>query len=124
MLKAWKYLDSKILTTKESGIEAKVINSRFLKPLNEEEILKEIIGVKKIITIEDGTLINGLGEKIEKILFENNVKTEFQKFGYPDEFVKHGTVSEIEKKYGLDVESIVECLMDQKKNIGMMKTSF
>ena len=32
-------------------------------------------------------------------------------YGYPDEFVKHGSVHEIEKKYGLDVDSIVDDLM-------------
>ena len=62
---------------------------------------------KKVITIEDNILRGGLGSAIEELLIERKIKDIiFKKYGYPDEFIKHGSVGEIEKKYGLDSEAI------------------
>lgn len=48
------------------------------------------------------------GDAVEEVINEANANNsiKLKKFGYPDEFVKHGSVSEIEKKYELDAESI------------------
>lgn len=109
---------------KKEGIDATVINARFLKPFDEDTILRNIIGTKKVATIEDGTIVGGLGEKVEQLILENKLNIDLEKFAYPDEFVKHGSVSEIEEKYGLDVGSIVKCLKKQEKNIKIMKTNY
>lgn len=107
----------------KEGINTCIINARFLKPLDKETILKNIKGKKLIATIEDGTIIGGLGSKVEELIFENKLNIDLEKFAYPDEFVKHGSVGEIEEKYGLDVGSIVGCLNSQKKNIKIANTS-
>ena len=107
----------------ENGIEATVINARFLKPLDKDCILKKKKKKKTVATIEDGTIIGGLGSKVEELIFENKLDINLEKFAYPDEFIKHGSVSEIEEKYGLDVGSIVECLNSQEKNIKIVNTS-
>ena len=102
------------------GINPTVINARFLKPLDEKTILKSIVDSRTIATIEDGTIVGGLGSQVEKLLQENKIQIDLEKFAYPDEFIKHGSVDEIEKKYGLDVGSIAQCLMNQEKNIKIM----
>lgn len=77
---------------KTNGIEADVINVRFLKPLDEEIIKKSIEKTKNVITIEDGTKINGLGTAIEELIVENNLQDiKFEKQAWPDEFLKQGT---------------------------------
>ena len=77
---------------KENGIEADVINARFLKPLDEETIKKSIEKTKNVITIEDGTKINGLGTAVEELIVENNLQDiKFEKQAWPDEFLKQGT---------------------------------
>ena len=77
---------------KEDGIEAEVINARFLKPLDVETIKKSIEKTKNVITIEDGTKINGLGTAIEELIVENNLQNiKFEKQAWPDEFLKQGT---------------------------------
>lgn len=93
----------------EKSIE--IINTRFLKPLDEKTILKSIEKTKKAITIEDNVLKGGLGsaviEAVNKSGIENiKVKT----FGYDDIFVEHGTVKEIEDKYNLSKEKISQNL--------------
>ena len=109
---------------KKCGKSVTVINARFLKPLDTDTILHNMGEAENIVTIEDGTVEGGLGDKIEKLLFENRIDINLHKFAYPDEFVKHGAVNEIEQKYGLDVGSIVECLNNQETNIKIMKTNY
>ena len=107
----------------KSGIDVTVINARFLKPFDKETILQNIKDKTTVATIEDGTIIGGLGSKVEELIFENKLDINLEKFAYPDEFIKHGSTDEIEKKYGLDVGSIVECLNSQEKNIKIVSTS-
>ena len=81
---------------KEDGIEAEVINARFLKPLDVETIKKSIEKTKNVITIEDGTKINGLGTAIEELIVENNLQNiKFEKQAWPDEFLKQGTTWDV-----------------------------
>ena len=95
---------------KKYKINAEVINVRFLKPIDEKYILKSIKETKNIITIEDNITKGGLGSTISEIITKNNLNDiKLKCFGYPDEFIKHGSVDEIEKIYGLDVQSIVNC---------------
>ena len=88
-------------------IDIEVINSRFLKPLDKEEILKSINKTKKVITIEDGNMLGGLATSIKELIVEEKIENiTLKSFAYPDEFIKHGKVEEIEKIYGLDKENI------------------
>ena len=50
---------------------------------------------------------------VEELINEENIKdVTLKKYGYPDEFVKHGSVDQIEKKYGLDEETIAKSIME------------
>lgn len=96
----------------ENHIEAEVINARFLKPIDEETIIESIIKTKNVITIEDNIIDGGLGTVISELIIKNNLNDiKMKKFGYPDEFIKHATPDEIEKKYGLDAKSIAKYCM-------------
>ncbi len=100
----------------EKGVNIGVINIRFLKPINEEIIKNEIKKYKTIITIEDGTIIDGLGNKIQEIINENKLKQDLIKFAYPDEFIKHGDVKDIEEKYGLSENNIENIILNYLEN--------
>ncbi len=94
---------------KENHIEAEVINVRFLKPLDEETIKKSIEKTKHVITIEDGTIINGLGTAIKELIIDNHMEEiTIQAYAYPDKFIQHGSVEELEKIYHLDEDFIVK----------------
>ncbi len=93
----------------EQGKSVEVINARFLKPIDKETILNSITKTKKVITIEDNIKKGGLGSQVAELINEEKLKDiTLNKYGYPDEFIKHGSVGEIEKKYGLDAESITK----------------
>ena len=90
---------------KKDKISAEVINARFLKPFDCATISNSINKTKTVISIEDAYTQGGLASNVESLICKmNEVKSCF--FGYPDEFIKHGSVNEIEKAYGLDKESI------------------
>ena len=92
---------------KEKEINAEVINARFLKPLDEETITKSIEKTKFVVTIEDGTIINGLGTSVKELIIDKDFKDiKIKSFAYPDEFIKHGEVEELEKLYHQDAKSI------------------
>lgn len=92
---------------KNDNISCDIINVRFLKPLDSKKILSSIIKTKNLITIEDGTCIDGLSTAIQELLVKNKIiDINYRFFAYPDKFIKHGSVSQIEKKYGLDADSI------------------
>ena len=96
----------------DKGINAEVINTRFLKPFDTELVKKSISKTKNVITMEDGTIIDGLATAVKELIVDEGLKdVKFKAFSYPDEFIKHGTVEELQKIYGNDVESIVNfCL--------------
>ena len=93
---------------KQNEIDAEVINARFLKPLDKETIKTSIEKTKNVITMEDGTEINGLGTAVEELIVEENLQNiKFKKYAWPDEFIKHGSVEELEKIY-CDFVSILQ----------------
>lgn len=93
---------------RQNEIDAEVINARFLKPLDKETIKTSIEKTKNVITMEDGTEINGLGTAVEELIVEENLQNiKFKKYAWPDEFIRHGSVEELEKIY-CDFDSILE----------------
>lgn len=92
---------------KDKNISVEVINSRFLKPIDKETIKKSIKKTKKVITIEDGTIINGLATAVQEIVIEEKLlEIEMKNYAYPDKFIEHGSVEELEKIYGMDAQII------------------
>mgnify|MGYP000958866118 CR=1 FL=1 len=77
-----------------------VVNSRFLKPLDRNKILQLLKESNEVITIEDGTIINGLGTAIKEIIAEENLPNiEIKTQAYPDDFIQHGSVEQLESMY-------------------------
>ena len=77
-----------------------IINARFLKPLDKTTIQNSIKKTKNVITIEDGTEINGLGTAVKELIAENGLQNvKIETFAYPDKFVQHGKVEDLEEMY-------------------------
>jgi 1-deoxy-D-xylulose-5-phosphate synthase len=91
----------------KENISIEVVNMRFIKPID-EEIIKNIAGrFKKIITLEENSIIGGFGSAVMEALQKNEIYNVavFCK-GIPDEFIEHGTVEQLYKVIGLDNDSI------------------
>jgi len=92
------------------GIKATVVNMRFIKPLDEETIRKIIKYTNKVVTLEEGILSGGFGSAVSELISSSGVQV--KSIGLPDVFVEHGNTSELRKKYGLTVESIVNTIKE------------
>ena len=96
----------------QDKIDVEVINARFLKPFDNQTIIECIQKTKNVVTIEDGTIINGLGTTVKELISDNNLEgIKIECFAYPDEFIKHGKVEELEEIYGLDENSIINKIL-------------
>ena len=86
-----------------------IINTRFLKPLDEKTIIKSIEKTKHVITIEDNLLKGGLASAVLETINKNELENiKIKTYGYDDIFIEHGTVEELEDKYGLTAKKISE----------------
>lgn len=94
---------------REQGIEAGVVNARFIKPLDEEMILQMALGTRKLITVEEGSLSGGLGSAVLELLADRGVTdVRVTRLGLPDEFVEHGPIPQLHAMYGLSVDGILD----------------
>lgn len=87
------------------GIDAKVINIHTIKPLDEELIVEAAKETGKVVTIEEHSVIGGLGSAVCDVLSEK-APTKVLKIGIKDTYGESGPAVELVKKYGLDAESI------------------
>ena len=100
----------------EKNINPEVINARFLKPLDTEKIKESISKTKFVVTIEDGTIINGLATAVDEVILNSKLENVKRlNYAYPDTFIKHGTVDELEKIYGQDIESIINEILEENQ---------
>ncbi|MBK7174006.1 MAG: 1-deoxy-D-xylulose-5-phosphate synthase [Bacteroidales bacterium] len=90
------------------GIDAALFDIRFLKPLDEDLLLSVFRNFKKVITVEDGTILGGLGSAVIEFANDHGFSAEIHRLGVPDRFIEQGTLEELHRECGFDVEGIVE----------------
>ncbi|HAN10213.1 MAG TPA: 1-deoxy-D-xylulose-5-phosphate synthase [Clostridiales bacterium] len=95
---------------KEKSIQAELINARFVSPIDYEILLKLRKDFSKIYVIEDNIEHGGLGTKVIDFYNDNKLLKDIDvmKLAFPVTFIEHGKPEELYKKYGLDVETMVE----------------
>jgi len=92
---------------REEGIDACVVNCRFIKPLDKRMVCDVARAHKKIITVEENVIAGGFGSAVLEALSEGGVAdVSVRRLGVNDVFVEHGSQGIIRKKYGLDAEGI------------------
>ena len=95
----------------EEGIDAKVINIHTIKPIDEELILAAAKETGKVVTVEEHSVIGGLGSAVCDVLSEK-LPTRVMKIGINDTYGESGPAKELIKKYGLDSEIIAARVKD------------
>jgi 1-deoxy-D-xylulose-5-phosphate synthase len=117
----------------KDGIEATVVNARFVKPLDAELILNLARTNRVIVTVEEAYLAGGFGSAVMELLEENGLldKVKVVRIGVPDRIITHGDPKLLLAKYGLDADGIyqkvkntVESLEERrahKKRLKMVK---
>lgn len=89
------------------GIDAEVINIHTIKPLDKELVLASAKKTGKVVTVEEHSVIGGLGSAVADVIAENGGAV-LKKIGMQDVFGESGTAAELLHKYKLDAEGIAE----------------
>ncbi len=96
----------------EKQLEVGVLSIPTLKPLDESDLLKRLLGVRQLVTIEEHSVVGGLGSAVADILCDHNVHIPFKRFGLPSEFAKLvGSQDCLRKNYRLDAELLYGDIM-------------
>jgi 1-deoxy-D-xylulose-5-phosphate synthase len=92
----------------EYGIEATVVNARFVKPLDTELIFPLAQRLGKVVTLEEGCLMGGFGSAVLEALQDANILVPVKRFGVPDKLVDHATPEQSFADLGLTSPQIAQ----------------
>jgi len=100
----------------EAGIQAAVINSRFLKPLDAELLCDWAKKTGKVLTVEENVLQGGFGSAVLELFQERGLfPVQVRRLGIPDTFVEHGPQALLREKYGIDENGIIKGVQEMFK---------
>lgn len=102
---------------KAAGFYCSLLNARFVKPLDEEMIIKAAAAHRLIVTMEENVASGGFGERVRACLAAAGAESELLTIAIPDEYVEHGNVEILKAEIGIDTPGIFQKIRDfwQKK---------
>lgn len=96
------------------GIQTKVINARFIKPLDEKMLRSLLHNQIPILTIEEAILQGGFGSSVLEFACDNGYTDhEIKRMGIPDRFIEHGDVKNLLHEVGLTSDNIVQTIKNE-----------
>ncbi len=104
----------------EKNINAAHYDMRFVKPID-EDLLHEVFKKHgKIITVEDGCIMGGMGSAVIEFMADNNYNAQVIRLGIPDKFIEHGEQAELHRECGFDSDAIIKVAIEM---IGLKKNT-
>ena len=95
-------------TLESKGIKAAHYDMRFVKPIDEELLHEVFKKHSKVITVEDGCIMGGMGSAVLEFMADHNYSAQVKRLGIPDKYIEHGEQLELQKECGFDTDSIVK----------------
>lgn len=102
---------------KSEKISVAHFNMIYLKPIDEDLLHRVFKKFSGIITVEDGTVIGGLGSAVLEFLSDHNYNAHVVRLGIPDHFIEHGSVEELQQECGYDAEGIIRAARQLVRSI-------
>ncbi len=93
---------------RKEGISAELIDMWTIKPIDHKSIVKSAKKTGRVITIEEHSIMGGMGSAVAEILMEEGIRSSFKRMGIRDTFGESGDPYDLFKKYGLTDEDIVK----------------
>ncbi len=110
----------------DEGIKARLINARFVQPLDEECLRRAAAECGKILTVEENVLAGGLGSAVGEFLATNGFEASLGCVAIADEFVEHGSVEQLWELTGLSPQAITDAavkLVSSEQKISLAPSS-
>ena len=93
---------------KNKGISVCIVNARFVRPLDQDLIIPLVNKLKKVVTMEEGTLIGGFGSAIVEMLNDNEINLPIYRIGIPDVLVDHASPDQSKENLGLKPDQMAD----------------
>jgi len=94
------------------GVSAGVVNARFIKPLDTALLTEQVVaGARLFVTFENGAAAGGFGSAVAEALATAGLRQPVQIFGWPDAFMAHGTLAQLQEEAGLTAEKIAKSIV-------------
>lgn len=106
------FVASAINEVKKDGIQPAHYDLRFVKPLDEEMLHEVFSNYNKVITVEDGTIVGGVGSAVLEFMNLHGYKADVKIMGIPDRIVEHGTPKQLYDEIGIDANAIAAMLRE------------
>ena len=100
---------------KSRDISACIVNARFVRPLDQDLIIPLVSKVKKVVTMEEGTLVGGFGSAIVEMLNDNDINIPVLRIGIPDVLVDHASPDQSKEKLGLKPDQMADKIINKFK---------
>ena len=105
------------LALKERGLSCTLVNGRFVKPVDEEMILRLAKNHRLVAVMEENVKAGGYGMRVLECAARHDLKVKVLLLCLPDNYVEHGNVDLLRKETGLDLESVVEKILEAYKEL-------
>ena len=96
----------------EKGISAAHYDLRFVKPLDELLLHEVFSKFNKVITVEDGCVVGGMGSAVLEFMADHGYQAQVKRLGIPDEVIEHGSQMELHELCKFDPLSIAESCVE------------
>lgn len=103
------------------GINAAVINPRWIKPLDTGTLEFFARSVQVLCTLEDHAVTGGFGAAVAEHLSEAGIATPLIRVGWPDQFIEHGSVAILREKYGMTAKAAADRILEAFRNSAAKK---
>ena len=94
------------------GLKVRVLNMHTIKPIDKEAIIKAVMDTRRIITVEDHSVIGGLGSAVSEVVVEAGKACAFKMLGHPDKFAPIGLHEDIMAEVGIDANGIIAAVRE------------
>ena len=111
--------DKAIKELAKEGLSIAHYDMRFVKPIDEKLLHEVFSKFTKVITVEDGCIMGGMGSAVIEFMTDNNYSAQVKRLGIPDKVIEHGEQKELYAECGFDDKAIVTAVRDflkDKKN--------
>ena len=108
------YAQTAVAELAQEGIEVGHYDMRFAKPIDTRILDEVFANYTKIITVEDGCLIGGMGSAVLEYMAEKNTYIEVKRLGIPDKYIHHGTQTELHTDCGYDKDGIKQAVVEMQ----------
>jgi len=102
---------------RSEGVDAGLVNLRYLKPLAEKALLEIMSTTNLLVTVEEYVRDGGVGSAIIELATDNQLTKEFLRIALPTTFIEPGSNQELENKYGLDGDGIYHQIRQRWENL-------